>query len=500
MTARSNPLQSTVFRLAVVAVAALTLAAAAVVFFVASTANTILTETTEAAIEADAAQLRSDYASGGIDALISAIADRGRHAAGAVYFLADTAGVQRAGNLTERPHEIRGGGRAGTFQYRSERAGVIERRLAAGLLIDIDSGRGTLIVGRDIGGQQALLHAINRSLGFGLGTIALLGIGGGYLITRRLLQRIDGMSHAARDIMTGKLDGRLPLSGSGDELDRLAAQLNAMLERIERLMSGLREVSDNIAHDLKTPLNRLRNRAETALSDVRGSAAWRDGLERTIEDADTLISTFNALLLIARLEAGSIQESFEDLDLAGIASDVAELYAPLAEDRGMHLALDVHPPVPIRANRQLIGQAIANLIDNAIKYGAPPTAQAGHAGAASDPSTTIHIAARSAGGRAMLTVADHGPGIPAADRERALKRFVRLDASRTRPGTGLGLSLVVAVAQMHRGSVRLDDNQPGLAVVLDLPLAEIPVAEKLARSNQSMASSVTPDLTTDEKV
>ncbi len=495
MTPPSNPFQSTVFRLAAIAVVALTLAAAAVVFFVGTTANAILTETTEAAIEADAAQLRGDYANGGIDALIAAVTERGRHAAGAVYFLADAAGVQRAGNLTEPPRVFRGGGRAGTFQYRVKQSGVIEQRLAAGLVIDIDNGRGRLIVGRDISNQHSLLFAINRSLGFGLGAIALLGLGGGYLIARRLLQRIDGMSHVARDIMAGKLDGRLPLSGSGDELDRLASQLNAMLERIERLMSGLREVSDNIAHDLKTPLNRLRNRAETALSDPRGSAAWRDGLECTIEEADNLISTFNALLLIARLEAGSIQESLENLDLAEIAGDVAELYAPLAEDRGMHLELDLHPPVAIRANRQLIGQAIANLIDNAIKYGARSHACAAGIEDNPSPSLAIIVAARSTRDHAILTVADHGPGIPAADRERALKRFVRLDASRTRPGTGLGLSLVAAVAQMHNGSIRLDDNRPGLSVVLELP-----IADAIALAPRTMPSSTPPDFITDAKV
>lgn len=473
MTTPSNALQSTVFRLALAAVTTLALAAALVIYLVGSNANGVLTQATEAALQADAVYLRAELMSGGFDGLAIAVAERSRHAAGAVYYLADAGGRKRAGNLAEQPHEIRGAARAGVFRYQPPGAPLADARLAAGLVIDIDgasgggSGSGVLVIGRNIDGQRALLANLNRSLGLGLAALVVLGLGAGYLLARRLLQRIDGMSRVAQAIMAGGLGDRLPLAGSGDELDRLAAQLNAMLERIERLMSGLREVSDNIAHDLKTPLNRLRNSAETALADPLGPAAWRDGLVGTIEAADNLISTFNALLLIARLEAGAIEESLEHLDIAAIASDVAELYAPVAEDRGLRLELDAQSPVPIRANRQLVGQAIANLVDNAIKYAAPNPAGP----AMTDGSRTVTLTVRATERQAVVTVADHGPGIAAADRARALKRFVRLEASRTRPGTGLGLSLVAAVAQLHHGAISLEDNQPGLRVVLSLPLA-----------------------------
>jgi signal transduction histidine kinase len=242
----------------------------------------------------------------------------------------------------------------------------------------------------------------------------------------------------------------------------LAVNLNVMLARIERLMLGLREVSDNIAHDLKTPLNRLRSRAEAALRDERGGAVWREGLERTIEEADQLIKTFNALLLIAKLEAGALEESLEPIDLAEIVRDVADLYGPAAEEAGFRLDLAASGAVPIRANRQLVSQAVANLVDNAIKYSSGNAA-----------GTIITVAVRSVGHDAEVTVADRGPGIAAADRERVLRRFVRLEESRSLPGTGLGLSLVTAVAQMHGGTLRLEDNVPGLRAVLVLPLAPV---------------------------
>ncbi len=254
----------------------------------------------------------------------------------------------------------------------------------------------------------------------------------------------------------------MPVKGDGDEFDELSESLNAMLERIEQLMGSLREVSDNIAHDLKTPLNRLRNKAEAALRDARGGEAYREGLERTIEEADGLISTFNALLLIARLEAGAVDETAAEFDLAALVRDVAELYEPVAEEAGM--SLDVSRPgkaSKIVANRHLVGQAVANLIDNAIKYG--QRAEAAKAAGA----IAVDVCRRVV--QVEIAVGDRGPGISEKDRERVLKRFVRLEESRTRPGTGLGLSLVAAVARLHRGTIRLEDNEPGLRAVLVLP-------------------------------
>ncbi len=261
------------------------------------------------------------------------------------------------------------------------------------------------------------------------------------------------------------MTGRLPVNGSGDELDRLAQSLNLMLARIEQLMAGLREVSDNIAHDLKTPLNRLRNRVEAALREPYGEPVYREALERTIEEADGLIKTFNALLSIARIEAGAAGgENRETLDVSALLRDVAELYEPVAEERGLVLKADMQAPIFIRGDRQLLGQAIANLIDNAIKYGTSEAAEGGP-----DAQPEVEVSAEAKGPMAEIVVTDRGPGVPVSDRERVLDRFVRLEASRSEPGSGLGLSLVAAVARLHGGSLRLEDNEPGLRVILALP-------------------------------
>jgi signal transduction histidine kinase len=272
-------------------------------------------------------------------------------------------------------------------------------------------------------------------------------------IARRVLKRIDGMTATSDRIMAGDLSGRLPVAGSGDEFDRLAGSLNAMLERIEHLMAGVKHVSDNIAHDLKTPLTRLRNQAEEALRSSRNETDYRAALEATIEESDALIRTFDALMMISRAEAGEVRSHMVDFDAAEAAQSVADLYEPLAEEREMKLTVRAVPPLPLHGNRELVGQALANLLDNAIKHG----------------DGEVKIEAHAEAGRVLFTVSDRGPGIPEKDRERVLERFVRLEVSRSRPGAGLGLSLAVAVARLHGGELILEDNAPGLRVTLAIP-------------------------------
>jgi len=279
----------------------------------------------------------------------------------------------------------------------------------------------------------------------------------------RVLRRVDAMSASAQTIMSGDLSQRLPRTGSGDELDRLATSLNAMLERIGELMKGLQEVSDNIAHDLKTPLTRLRNGVDEALRTAQSPDDYRACLEKVVEESEGLIRVFNALLMIARLESGAAQEAMQDFDVAEVARDVAELYDAVAEEQGVMLTLDVDGPLMMRGGRELIGQALANLVDNAIKYGQPSQEGA---------QALVNIAVRRMGDRIELDVADRGPGIAAQDRARVLERFVRLEGSRSRPGSGLGLSLASAVARLHHGVLRLDDNEPGLRVTMELPVGE----------------------------
>jgi signal transduction histidine kinase len=329
-----------------------------------------------------------------------------------------------------------------------------------------------LLVGRDLEERERLRDIVLAAGRWSLAIVIVLGVAGGLFVTRRVLKRVDAMTETTRQIMGGDLTGRLPIAGTGDELDRLAGNLNDMLERIEALMHGLKEMSDNIAHDLKTPLTRLRNRCEEALRLAEDESQYRAALESTIEESEALIRTFNALLMIARAESGQARDGMTDLDAADIARGVGELYEPLADEKGIQLRVDAPAATPVHGNRELISQALANLVDNAIKYGAPNRIDMNGA----EPE--IVIKAVPDGERILLTVADAGLGIPEVDRGRVVERFVRLEQSRSQPGSGLGLSLASAVARLHGGELKLEDNQPGLRTVISLPRAAQPAVSE----------------------
>lgn len=458
---RRGVLQSTAFRAFAIYALCVGLLAAGIIAALFWQTNTLLARMTLQGLAAEAQSLARLSATAGPERAAALIAERSENQRLGLYLQIDASGRKLAGNLNRWPPELAGSAQGGLFRYERSTGGD-DTFIAVGVPAVLADGT-RLLVGRDLEEQRGFISGMRLLLLAGIGALGLTALAGGYLASRPLLSRITAMRRTSEAIMAGAMSERIPLDGASTELDGLAASLNAMLDRIEQLMAGLREVSDNIAHDLKTPLTRLRNRAEAALRDARGATAHRDGLERTIEEADELLKTFNAMLLIARLEAGALEESAEPFDLGRLVADVAELYEPLAEERGLTLSHDVEPDIALHANRQLVGQAVANLIDNAIKYGLP--------GPGAKAPRTIDVRVARAGAVAVrVEIGDHGIGIAEADRARALKRFGRLEASRTRPGTGLGLSVVAAVARLHGGNVRLEDNAPGLRVVVSLPI------------------------------
>ena len=463
MTALTKLFRTTTFRLSLTYLALFSAAAIVAIFYIYWNTTVLLSRQLNQTIDAELKGLAEQYRAGGLDQLVRTVAERSGTPGNSLYLVADSEGRRLAGNLSAVSPELWDSLGPVEFVYQRPATGGVEKRLAFANVFRLASGY-RLIVGRDIEDRRELGRMVRSAMLWGLGVMALFGIGGGYWVSRKLLARIDALAATTRTIMDGDLTGRLPVTGSGDELDRLSESLNLMLARIEQLMAGLREVSDNIAHDLKTPLNRLRNRVEQALREPYGEAAYREALERTIEEADGLIKTFNALLSIARLEAGAGGENREKLDVSALLRDVAELYEPVAEERGIELRAETDAPIFVRADRQLLGQAIANLIDNALKYGAPERSS----GNGSRPE--VELSTRTKGPTAEIVVTDRGPGVPVPDRERVLDRFVRLEASRSEPGSGLGLSLVAAVARLHGGILRLEDNEPGLRVVLALPV------------------------------
>ncbi len=411
-------------------------------------------------IDAEITGLAEQFERGGTRRLLAAVNRRSRTPGASLYLITTRDGRAIAGNVEALPLALLEHVGQHHIQYERVNDDRPARIHRAVVRIYHLPGGSRLLVGRDIEEQQRLREVIWRAFGWSLLLIGVLGGLGGWIVSKRMLKRVEDMTATAQGIMAGDLDGRLGVAGTGDELDRLALNLNAMLDRIGELMAGMRQVSDNIAHDLKTPLTRLRNRADEALRRASGPDELRAALEAAIEESDNLIRVFNALLMIARLEAGNASELMADCDAGEVVAGVAELYEAVAEEARIPLRVSIGPDLHVNGSRELLGQALANLIDNAIKYGASPQDR-GNEG--------IVVNAEARAGRILISVADRGSGIAEVDRERVLGRFVRLENSRTRPGFGLGLSLVAAVARLHGGSLRLEDNEPGLSAVLDLP-------------------------------
>ncbi len=465
MTRLTRLLRTSTFRLSVVYLALFVLSVVAVLAYIYLNTSVLLARQTNQTIEAEITGLAEQYRSGGLKILIRIVAERSRSGQGGVYLLTSPSGVRLAGNIRSMPGRDQASDWI-EFDYRLPDGGDGGLRSARARKFRL-AGDYRLLAGRDIGALRNFEALIQSTLIWALGLTLLLGLAGGLLMSRGFLVRIEDITRTSQTIIAGDLSGRVPVVGSDDEIDRLSGSLNDMLDEIERLMAVTRQVTDNVAHDLRTPLSRIRARIEDVLRASSGADSYRDVLRLTLEDTDRLISTFNALLSIARVESGVGREALVPMDVSAALADAIELYEPVADELGMTVVMDIAQDLKVCGDRQLIGQAFANLIDNAIKY----TTHEKSAGIAA-PGPKIVIGARRIGSNVEVVVADNGSGIEQADRERVFARFVRLEQSRTALGSGLGLSLVAAAARLHGGSVRLQDNHPGLRVVLNIPAAD----------------------------
>jgi signal transduction histidine kinase len=408
---------------------------------------------TESAAHRELDSLLGHWRSGGLGALVGEVRRRGADPAshGFAYLVSEQHSVYIAGNVRAWPEQVPDGASAGPVALEVRRSDVwlsSAYRLESAPL----DGKRSLLVGRDASGEADLIAAFQTTALGGLALSLVLAIGAGLAMSRRLLGRVEGMRATIASILGGRKDRRVEVGAAGDEFDELASQFNRLLDENDRLVTQVRDVTNDIAHDLRTPLQRMQGRLESALAAPSTPPEARRVLESFASDSERLLEVFNGLLQLARLESDELRRSMQPVSVETVVREIADLYAPLAEEAGLALRVDVEPRLTITADRQLLAQAISNLIDNALKYGAGGDA--------------IQLDARRAADGVEIAVADHGAGIPEADRERVLGRLVRLDASRGIPGTGLGLSLVAAVARLHGGMLRLEDNQPGVRALL----------------------------------
>jgi signal transduction histidine kinase len=445
-------LRTQAFRIVAIYLAIFALSAVALVGFVYTNTALVLDRETDETIEAEITGLVEQYQRLGLPGLTDAITGRSVRGEQGLYLLANTDRRVIAGNLDAWPQVSSVNNGFVEFSYERRMGAGPELRTARGKIFMLTQGF-YLLVARDVDERRALESLFQTALYWGAGLMIVLGLAGGLLISRNFLARLDIINRTSRQIMGGDLSRRVPVTPAGDEFDDLADNLNNMLDRIERLLHGMREVSDNVAHDLRSPLNRLRNRLELAAMRQPPESETSRDIEGAVQETDRLIGTFNALLLIAEAEAGSVRETMHDFGLTEVIEGVGELYGPLAEEKHLHFMVRKPPEgAVIHGNRNLISQALANLVDNAIKY----TPDGG----------TILVALENDAAGAHLIVADNGPGIPKEDRARVTERFVRLESSRNSPGTGLGLSLVAAVARLHETELTFEDNHPGLRATM----------------------------------
>lgn len=458
MPVNSSIFQTSTFRLAAIYLLVFVISAGAILGYVYYTTVGLLERQTEDTIHAEVVGLADQYRLLGVAGLAETVHRRSTETDGAIYLLEGPGQTFVAGNLDAMPLGVTQNQTWVDFPITVGKAPATVQHTAHGFQVELANGY-DLLVGRDVNALRQFREVIREALLWAVGMSLVIGLGGGYLMSRNFLRRVDAITGATRVIMAGDLSGRMPVAGSNDELDRLSGSLNDMLSQIERLMNGMKEVSSNVAHDLKTPLTRMRARIEAALRQD-SVQEYKTALSQTIDECDHLLRTFNALLSIAQAESGQMRQSLQPLDLNDTLTDVVELYEPLVEDAGGSLKLESNVGLNIRGDRQLIAQVLNNLIDNAMKYG---ESEAGKG-------AEIRVRGLIEGENVVVEVSDYGGGIGENDRAHVLNRFVRLDESRSKPGNGLGLSLVASVMTLHSGQLQLEDNKPGLRAVLRLPI------------------------------
>jgi signal transduction histidine kinase len=408
----------------------------------------------DATIDAEISGLVEQYERLGIGGLISVVAERSARDSerNSIYLLVDGNLRPLAGNLDGWPVRLTRTGRWYEFERATSRGEAVPvRAIVLGVGRDM-----RLLVGREIRDQAQLNRVFERAASLGIAICLLLALGGGLLMSVSAQRRVSAINRTAKRIMGGDLGQRVPLTGSRDEYDELAININAMLDQIESLLDSMRHVGDSIAHDLKTPLTRLRNRLEKL---AVGASGDRDGLGQCVEESDRLLATFNALLRISRIESGAYRAAFAEFDLTAAVRDICDLYQAPADERQIALHCHAGEAISLYGDRELLAQALTNLLDNAIKY----TPRGGK----------VEVGVARDGELRKLIVSDSGPGVPDEDIDTLHRRFVRLDDARSEPGNGLGLALVQAVVEQHHGKLVIRNRQPGLEVCLELPATPI---------------------------
>jgi signal transduction histidine kinase len=449
-------IRSSTFRLALIYMLLFVSSVLVLLGFIFWSTVSYMSTQTDNTIDIEILDLTERYQHAGLTGLTQLINERlSRRPAGtSVYLLTDKNLTPLIGNLDRWP--VNADVSTGWLEFDLSNRGDSQPHRARARLFRL-TGNLLLLVGQDIHDYEIARHRISMSLIWAMGFMLILGGLGSIMMSRGTLKRIELINQTSRDIMSGDLSRRIPSRHTGDDFDALADNLNAMLEQIEALMESVRRVSDNIAHDLRTPLTRLRNHLEQIHLDTSSGDSNHAALQQALDEADALLNTFNALLRIARIESKDHRVDFTPVDIAALINDVMELYEPLAEAKLLHFETAIHTKLIVAGDRDLLFQALANLLDNAIKY----TPDAGR----------IQLTLKNEAGQVSLQLCDSGPGIPAVEHEHIFQRFYRLEQSRTTPGNGLGMSLVKAVMQRHHFDIQLRDNNPGLCVCIYFPSA-----------------------------